>query len=73
MKLNSHPGIPEDPVCGSANCSLIPLWSQRLGKKEIINHQLSPRTGTIYCRDGGNVVKISGHVTLYSTAELNIH
>ena len=26
-------GIPEDPVCGSANCSLIPLWSQRLGKK----------------------------------------
>ena len=66
-------GIPEDPVCGSANCSLIPLWSQRLGKKEIIKHQLSPRTGTIYCRDGGNVVKISGHVTLYSTAELNIH
>lgn len=64
--------INEDPVCGSANCTFIPFWAERLGKKELVNYQLSQRTGTIYCRDAGERVKISGHVTLYSAGEINI-
>jgi len=65
-------GIPEDPVCGSANRSLIPFWAKRLGKKELVNYQVSPRTGVVYGRDENERVKISGHVTLYSSAEINI-
>ena len=26
-------GVPEDPVTGSAHCTLIPYWAERLGKK----------------------------------------
>lgn len=38
-------GINEDPVTGSANCALVPLWSQKLGKLEMDSYQLSKRTG----------------------------
>lgn len=33
-------GLYEDPVTGSAHCTLIPFWSERLGKKtnEIISN-----------------------------------
>ena len=64
--------IPEDPVCGSAKCTLIPLWSKRLGKNELVGHQLSPRTGVVYCRHEGDRVKISGNVALYMAGEINI-
>jgi PhzF family phenazine biosynthesis protein len=33
-------GIPEDPVTGSANCTLVPYWATRLGKSEFIAKQL---------------------------------
>ena len=36
-------GIPEDPVTGSAHCTLIPYWAQRLGKTELTARQLSRR------------------------------
>ena len=38
-------GIPEDPVTGSAHCTLAPYWSARLGKKTLTARQLSPRGG----------------------------
>jgi PhzF family phenazine biosynthesis protein len=53
-------GIPEDPVTGSAHCSLIPYWSQRLGKTKLHAYQLSPRGGEIWCEDRGERVTISG-------------
>jgi predicted PhzF superfamily epimerase YddE/YHI9 len=28
-------GIDEDPVTGGAHCALTPLWSKRLGKREL--------------------------------------
>ena len=34
-------GIPEDPVTGSTHCTLIPYWSQRLGKKDLFARQIS--------------------------------
>ena len=33
----------EDPVTGSAHCSMVPYWAQRLGKKKLLAHQLSER------------------------------
>lgn len=53
-------GVPEDPVTGSAHCSLIPYWSKRLGKKKLHAHQVSPRGGEIWCEDRGERVTISG-------------
>jgi PhzF family phenazine biosynthesis protein len=53
-------GVPEDPVTGSAHCSLIPYWSQRLGKKKLHAYQVSARGGELWCQDRGERVTISG-------------
>jgi PhzF family phenazine biosynthesis protein len=53
-------GVPEDPVTGSAHCSLIPYWSERLGKKKLHAFQVSPRGGELWCEDRGDRVTISG-------------
>jgi PhzF family phenazine biosynthesis protein len=53
-------GVPEDPVTGSAHCSLIPYWSKRLGKKKLHAFQVSPRGGELWCEDRGERVTMSG-------------
>ena len=58
--------ILEDPVTGSAHCSLIPFWAKKLNKKELYAQQLSERMGKIYCEDRGNRVLISGQARTYS-------
>ena len=40
-------GIPEDPVTGSAYCSLGPYWSQKLNRKLLKAFQVSDRGGEI--------------------------
>nr|WP_312213252.1 PhzF family phenazine biosynthesis protein [Clostridioides sp.] len=62
--------VPEDPVCGSAHSNFIPYWAKRLGKDEMVARQLSKRGGTLYCKNKGNRVSISGHASLYSIAEI---
>lgn len=62
----------EDPVTGSAHCSLIPYWAEQLGKKEMKAFQLSERIGTLYCVDAGDRVLISGHATTYVAGTLSI-
>lgn len=58
--------ILEDPVTGSAHCSLIPFWSQRLDKKTLFAIQLSERSGKLYCEDRNERVMISGKAKTYS-------
>jgi len=53
-------GIPEDPVTGSAHCTLVPYWSARLGKKQLLAHQVSARHGVLHCEDQGERISISG-------------
>ena len=65
-------GIPEDPVTGSAHCTLIPYWSQELGKKELCARQLSKRGGEVFCRDLGERVEISGRAALYLTGTIRV-
>lgn len=65
--FTSQSSILEDPVTGSAHCSLIPYWSEQLGKKEMHAKQLSEREGTLYCIDNGERVLISGKAKTYST------
>lgn len=58
--------ILEDPVTGSAHCSLIPFWAERLNKKELYAQQVSKREGKLYCEDRGNRVIIGGQAKTYS-------
>ncbi len=58
-------GIPEDPVTGSAHCSLIPYWSKRLGKSQLHAFQISKRGGELWCTDLGERVLIAGRAVRY--------
>lgn len=49
-------GIPEDPVTGSAHCTLIPYWAERLKKNQLHAFQLSPRGGELFCENAGDRV-----------------
>jgi len=64
--------ILEDPVTGSAHCSLIPYWSARLGKKELLAYQLSDRGGQLFCKNDGDRVQVGGKAITYSTGRLFI-
>ena len=62
--------ILEDPVTGSAHCSLIPFWSSRLGKNHLIAVQISDRVGKLYCQNKKDRVIISGKAKTYSIGNL---
>ncbi|MCE7990667.1 MAG: PhzF family phenazine biosynthesis protein [Roseivirga sp.] len=64
--------ILEDPVTGSAHCSLIPYWAEQLGKTDMIAFQLSERGGQLTCQNKGDRVLISGNARTYATGVLNI-
>ncbi len=63
-------GIPEDPVTGSAHCTLAPYWSQRLGKSSLTARQLSRRSGELRCTVVDDRVHLSGHAVLTRTGYL---
>ena len=63
-------GIPEDPVTGGAHCELIPYWSKRLNKEDMIAKQLSKRGGIIHCSYLGDRVNMGGEATTYMQGEL---
>jgi len=65
-------GIDEDPVTGSAHCSLTPYWSQRLGKKALHARQLSIRGGELLCIDNGDRVSIGGLAATYLNGTISI-
>lgn len=54
--------IGEDPVTGSAHCSLAPYWAERLGRTEMTGYQASARGGLV------GVALHGGRVTLTGTA-----
>lgn len=58
-------GIPEDPVTGSAHCTLAPYWSERLDKTDLSARQVSARGGELGCRVSGDRVHIAGRAVLY--------
>ena len=67
-----HLGIPEDPVTGAAHCTLIPFWSERIGKKEMFARQVSQRGGELFCRFEKDRVAIGGNAVIYKRGEIQI-
>ncbi|MDQ5809712.1 MAG: PhzF family phenazine biosynthesis protein [Actinomycetota bacterium] len=53
-------GIPEDPVTGSAHCTLGPYWQVKLGKSRFRALQVSPRTGALSVEVRENRVHLGG-------------
>lgn len=65
-------GVPEDPVTGSAHCTLTPFWAERLGKASLHARQVSKRGGELWCKQEGDRVKISGKAVLFATGEIHL-
>ena len=63
-------GVPEDPVTGSAHCTLIPYWAEKLGKTKMFARQISPRGGELWCEHRGNRVNIAGKAATYLTGTI---
>lgn len=61
----------EDPVTGSAHCSLIPYWSRKLEKSAMTALQLSRRGGKLICQNLGERVLISGRAVTYLEGYIN--
>lgn len=55
----------EDPVTGSAHCTLTPYWADRLGKKEFMAHQISARGGELRCTLHNERILIQGQAVCY--------
>jgi len=55
----------EDPVTGSAHCTLIPFWAKRLNKTELHALQLSERRGELLCKLNNDRVEIKGKAVKY--------
>ncbi|HVU58850.1 MAG TPA: PhzF family phenazine biosynthesis protein [Puia sp.] len=57
----AHPvGVPEDPVTGTAHCSLATYWARRLNKTSFFAYQASPRGGELKIALKGDRVSLSG-------------
>lgn len=63
-------GIDEDPVTGVAHCGLAPFWASRLGKNEMIGHQISERSGIVGVSVKGDRVELRGQAVTVLTGEI---
>jgi PhzF family phenazine biosynthesis protein len=64
-------GIAEDPVTGSAHCTLGPYWAGRLGRPDLTGYQASARGGTVKVRVDGDRVLLAGRAVTVFSGELS--
>ena len=60
----------EDPVTGSAHCTLMPYWVARLGKTSLHARQISARGGELFCTLVGERTFISGASRIFLKGEI---
>lgn len=65
-------GVPEDPVTGSAHCTLTPYWAARLGRTRLRARQVSARGGDVDCEFCGDRVRIAGRAVTVIEGTLEI-
>jgi predicted PhzF superfamily epimerase YddE/YHI9 len=63
-------GIDEDPVTGSAHCTLGPFWAGRLGRDELTGFQASARGGLVEVRPRGDRVLLGGRAVTVLRGQL---
>ena len=64
--------IDEDPVTGSAHCTLTPYWARRLGKSKLFAKQISKRVGELWLEDRGERVTIAGQCARFMEGAITI-
>lgn len=62
----------EDPVTGSAHCTLAPFWAIKTGKSTMFAKQLSERGGSMHCQLTEGRVILKGNAVTYSKGEIFI-
>ena len=62
----------EDPVTGSAHCTLVPYWAARLQKNTLKAYQASERGGHLDCAFENNRVYLSGKTALYLKGKIYV-
>ncbi|MGQ8776877.1 PhzF family phenazine biosynthesis protein [Serratia sp. NA_112.1] len=62
----------EDPVTGSAHCTLMPYWSARLGRHQLHALQISARGGELFCELKGDRTLIGGYAHTFLRGELSL-
>lgn len=65
-------GVQEDPVTGSAHCTLAPYWANRLKKESLHARQISKRGGEVFCHISGDRVIISGYAVEYLRGRITL-
>jgi predicted PhzF superfamily epimerase YddE/YHI9 len=69
----AHPvGVPEDPVTGTAHCSLAVYWAQRLERTSFFAYQASPRGGEMKVSLLGDRVSLSGEAVTVIEGRIDI-
>ena len=63
-------GVNEDPVTGSAHCTLGPYWETKLKKTEFVALQASARGGVVKVRVAGDRVFLGGQAVTVLRGEL---
>ena len=55
----------EDPVTGSAHCTLMPYWTARLGRHRLQAQQVSARGGELFCELQGDRTLLGGYAHVF--------
>jgi PhzF family phenazine biosynthesis protein len=63
-------GVNEDPVTGSAHCTLGPFWQERMNKSDFRAYQASARGGVVHVRVAGGRVFLGGNAVTVMRGEL---
>jgi PhzF family phenazine biosynthesis protein len=62
----------EDPVTGSAHCTLVPFWAERLNKTQLHALQISDRKGELFCILAKDRVIIKGNAIKYLQGTIEV-
>jgi predicted PhzF superfamily epimerase YddE/YHI9 len=65
-------GVSEDPVTGSAHCTLAEYWGERLGLSELVGEQASSRGGMVRMRRQHDRVVIAGEAITVATSRFMV-
>jgi len=65
-------GVPEDPVTGSAHCTLAPYWAPRLSRTRLLGRQVGPRGGEVRCTLQGDRVELWGRAVPYLEGRIRV-
>jgi PhzF family phenazine biosynthesis protein len=65
-------GVPEDPVTGSAHCTLAPFWQPHFGRNTLFGFQASSRGGHVRMDLQGDRVRLTGHAVTVFQGSLRV-